>query len=78
VSAKTQIALGKPGTETKSRVSWQTRRTYFRNGAVGSSDWLDVGSPPVNKSSNDETADPTKHEDRNILVSNNSIRQADE
>ena len=35
--AKTRIALGKPGTETKSRVSWQTLWTYFQMAPLASS-----------------------------------------
>ena len=49
VNAKTWVALGKPGTVTKSRVSWQSTLNLFRNGdsllantfGVGFIDWLD-------------------------------------
>jgi hypothetical protein len=37
VSAKTRIALGKPGTWMKSRVSWQTRCGCFAMGPLASS-----------------------------------------
>ena len=40
MSAKTRIALGKPGTEMKSRVV-AISLNLFRNGAVGFIDWLD-------------------------------------
>jgi hypothetical protein len=40
--------------------------------------WLDVRSPPVNDSANDEPSDAAKHENGNILVSDDSVREADE
>ena len=49
-----------------------------RQGAVGFIDWLDVGFPPVNHPTNDETSDATKDENRNILVCDDGVRKADE
>jgi hypothetical protein len=49
-----------------------------RQGAVGFIDWLDVDSPTMNQPAYDEATNATEHENRNILVSNDGIRKADE
>jgi hypothetical protein len=42
------------------------------------STWLDVDSPTMNQPANDEAANPTEHENWNILVGDNGIRKTDE
>ena len=46
--------------------------------AVRSIAWLDVRSPPVNQSTNHETANAPQNENRNILACNDGVRKADE
>ena len=40
--------------------------------------WLDVGSPSVNQSSDNQTADPAENKNGNILVGDNGVGKTDQ
>ena len=46
--------------------------------AVRRTAWLNVGAPPVNQPTNDQTADPTEDEYGNELLSDDCVRKADQ
>ena len=57
----------------KSSQNWSAQRSAVRSIAL-----LDARSPPVNQTANHEAANAPQNENRNILVSDDSVRKANE
>ena len=60
------------------RVWTLSRKWSAQRSAVRSIAWLDVGSPSVDQTANNKTADAAKDKDRNVIVRDDGIRKADE